>query len=335
MTAAEGARPDEEIGPEVGWELPSPEAAEPPAETIHWVEQQLGTSVAGVTALPGGISSAVCRLQLAAPVTEADGRDRVVLRRHTNTAWMAREPYIPHDEARILTALGSLDVGVTTPTLIAADPDGERCDVPTILMTEIDGRPIIEPADPVPWAEQLAERLAAIHQAPIPEGLPAFRRWDRTDTPVPTWIEDSQRWTAAKRHAAAPLPTGEPKFLHRDYHPNNIHWHHDRICGVVDWLSACIGPVEVDLSHCRWNLAILNGPDLAEHFTIHYNRSANRGPESGHDPTLLAYDLSTIMSAPVGPFPTHAWNALGRHDLTSGLVAGRIETWLARVLSNL
>ena len=50
-------------------------------------------------------------------------------------------------------------------------------------------------------------------------------------------------------------------FLHRDFHPGNLLWTDERITGVVDWVSACAGPPEEDIGHCRANLAIRHGQD--------------------------------------------------------------------------
>lgn len=310
-----------------GWELPTPDDGPPPPETMAWVTEQLGASVLSVEPLYGGLSSAIHRLTLET-VGDEPGR-RVVLRRHTNTPWMEREPYIPHHEARTLSLLRELDVGVAAPTLIAADPDGDRCDVPTIIMTEVPGRPDLNPADPGRYAEQLAACLADIHRVPIPANLEEYRRWDNPAAPVPVWVTDQDQWAAARRRVGHNLPVGTPTFLHRDFHPNNIHWADGEICAVVDWLSACIGPVEADLAHCRWNLAMLFGMETAEHFTDHYHDLVGRD----RDPAMLvAYDLSVVLSAPIDRFPTHPWNALGRPELTSDAVPPRIETWLAHVL---
>lgn len=310
-----------------GWELPSPDDAEPPAETIAWIEQQLDTPVLQIEPLYGGVSSAVHRLDL--------GTRRVVLRRHTNRSWMEREPYIPHHEARTLLLLDRLEIGVDVPALIAADPDGQHCDVPTIVMTEVAGRPELNPADPLRYAEQLAVCLIGIHRVPVPADLEPYRRWDNPDAPVPVWVEDHQLWQAARDRVAGDLPAGVPAFLHRDYHPNNIHWSDGEVCAIVDWLSACVGPVEADLAHCRWNLMMLFDVETAEHFTAHYRRNTNTNTGTGtaeHPDILRAYDLSVVLSAPIGRFPTHAWNALGRPDLTPEIVPPRIEAWLRYLL---
>ena len=42
--------------------------------------------------------------------------------------------------------------------------------------------------------------------------------------------------------------------------------------------------------------------------------------------------VSVALSGPVGPFPAHAWNALGRSDLTSESVAPKIDAWLTLIL---
>jgi len=221
--------------------------------------------------------------------------------------------------------LGRLDVGVSTPTLIAADPDASHCDVPAIVMTEVAGRPRIDPTDWHDFAERLAACLAGIHAVDPVDGLSEYRRWDTPDRPLPTWTKQPEVWNQAIANAGD-LPPHPHRFLHRDFHPNNIHWEGDEICAVVDWLSACNGPIAGDLSHCRWNLAILANPAIAEHFTEHYRQL------TGYSEDTSAFDLSTVLSGPVGSFPTFAWNDLGRTDLTSEIVAPLIDAWLAHLL---
>ena len=67
-------------------------------------------------------------------------------------------------------------------------------------------------------------------------------------------------------------------FLHRDFHPGNLLWTDERITGVVDWVSACAGPPEEDIGHCRANLAIRHGQDWADEFLAHL---AGRSPAPG------------------------------------------------------
>ena len=297
----------------VDWVLTTSPSSAPPPQTLAWVETQLGDEVVGFDELVGGLSSAIHRLRLAT-------QPNVVLRRFTLVEWMEREPQIPHDEARNLAMLGRIDLGVVTPILVAADADGDHCDVPAILMTEVPGCPVIDPDNPVAWAERLAECLARIHEQPPVEDLPRYRWWDKPDRPVPTWTSDADLWRRAINRAHRDLPAHPDAFLHRDFHPNNIHWLDGELCAVVDWLSACTGPIAGDLAHCRWNLAILQSAAIADHFTDHYRRL------TGYSEDVRPFDLCTVLSGPVGPFPTHAWNDLGRADLTSDVVAPRVDT---------
>jgi aminoglycoside phosphotransferase (APT) family kinase protein len=48
--------------------------------------------------------------------------------------------------------------------------------------------------------------------------------------------------------------------IHRDFHPGNILWSDGRLSGIVDWVSACVGPALFDDGHLRVNLAIMHGP---------------------------------------------------------------------------
>lgn len=307
----------------VDWEPSEPIVSDPPSITLDWVENELQGTVIEVLALPGGLSSAVHRLEL------LDGRV-VVLRRYVLADWLEREPDTPRNEARILGLLPRLGLGVATPELILADPDGVSCDVPAIVMSAVPGRPDLAPVRIQPWIEALARCLAGIHAVDVAEiqsELGPWRRWDEPERPIPSWTTNRRLWAEAKERRPEELPVGERRLLHRDYHPCNIHWSGDEIVGVVDWLGACIGDVAADLAHCRWNLAVLVGIDGAERFTACY-RSL-----TGHDGDTTPYDLSTVLSAPVGSFPTHAWNALGRRDLDTGIVADRIDTWLTHLLA--
>lgn len=307
----------------VDWVPTVDPATEPPANALAWVAGELGGEVVEVERLVGGLSSAVHRLTL------SDQR-RVVLRRHTQVEWLQREPHIPFAEARNLQAIATAELPFATPVLLASDLTGEHCDAPAIVMSEVAGRPDIDPSVPLPWVEKLAEAIAAINAVEPPADLRRYERWDHPDRPLPTWTKRPELWHEAIAQAAPELPQHPDAFLHRDFHPNNVHWQGDgraqQVCAVVDWLGACVGPIAGDLAHCRWNIAVLINAEAADHFLAHYRLV------TGYSEDPIAYDLSIVLEAPVGPFPTGAWNALGRADLTPESVAGRIDAWLAHLL---
>lgn len=323
--------PEEEQGPAgpsveppgwIDWEPSAPIESPPPSETLDWVESELGSVVIDVLPLPGGLSSAVHRLEL------LEGRS-VVLRRYVLADWLDREPDVPREEETILGLLPGLGLPVDTPTVVAADPLATRADVPAIVMTEVGGRPDLAPLEPEPWVDGLATCLAGIHAvdpAAVEAVLTPWRRWDEPERPIPTWTSDPDRWRRAKERRPDELPVDEVRLLHRDFHPNNVHWADGEVVAVVDWLGACTGDPAADLAHCRWNLAVVADIALAERFTDRYRELTGYGADT------LPYDLSTVLSAPVGPFPVFAWHALGRRDLSRQVVAGRIDAWLSHLL---
>jgi len=70
---------------------------------------------------------------------------RLVLRRWARPGWEADDPdYTVEREARVLELLHPAPV--PAPVVVAADPAGEHCDVPAILLTRLPGHPP-RPAD--------------------------------------------------------------------------------------------------------------------------------------------------------------------------------------------
>ena len=53
-------------------------------------------------------------------------------------------------------------------------------------------------------------------------------------------------------------------------------WQRGRLTGVVDWVAAFRGPADVDIGHCRLNLAVLYSAELADDFLAAYEAEAGR-----------------------------------------------------------
>ena len=157
---------------------------------------------------------------------------------------------------------------VATPEPVALDEAGGWFGTPALVMTALEGRPDLVPADPKQWARQLATALAAVHETPVPELLsprpePIWKRW------MP-WVEppDGQMKaiTGAVRRLREAAGAEPVVFSHGDYHPGNLLFHEGEVSGVVDWLSAHLQPRHYDVAYCRKDLAVHPGGDLAEQF---------------------------------------------------------------------
>ena len=73
-------------------------------------------------------------------------------------------------------------------------------------------------------------------------------------------------WTAAKDVVTAKAPRTEAVLLHGDYQHFNVLWSRGRLSALVDWSSSCIASPDLDVGHCRLNLAMLYSPEIAERF---------------------------------------------------------------------
>lgn len=228
-----------------------------PAAARRWVEDVTGTTLARTAPMPGATSSEVWAL------TFADDRE-LVLRLHTKAAWLAAEPDIALREAVVLQALAGSDV--VAPSLVAVDVDGGFCGQPAVLMSRLPGRADLSDGSPA-RLRALADAARGLHRLSPPAELPSYRPYVRADErAVPTWTTSPQAWLAAFEICDQPAPSGTTTLIHRDYHPGNVLVDHGVITGIVDWPNACAGPPEIDIAHCRVNLAITHGLAVAAGF---------------------------------------------------------------------
>lgn len=262
-----------------------------PAQTRDWVRRQVGKGARLVSehARSGGTASAVHA------VTVDDGagaRRHLILRRYVREDWLAREPDLAEHEARVLELLGPSRIAV--PELVAVDPDGSECDVPAVLMTHLPGRVRWAPRDVDGFLARMVDAMLAIHAVPVPSDIAVrpFRPYDRGRPLVPppgTTVPDA--WQRAIEVHAGPVRSGETVLVHRDFHPGNVLWSGADVSAVVDWSSASVGAPEVDVAHCRFNLAVALDVDAADRFLEIYLERTGRDE---YDPY---WDLQDIVGA--------------------------------------
>lgn len=86
----------------------------------------------------------------------------------------------------------------------------------------------------------------------------------------PRWSRKRRLWERAIDFALTTRPRIHEVFIHRDFHPTNVLWHRGAVSAVVDWVNACRGPAGVDVAHCRTNLALMYGAEVADRFLRAY-----------------------------------------------------------------
>jgi aminoglycoside phosphotransferase (APT) family kinase protein len=263
----------------------------PPERTLRWASESIGrgSRIASLRRLTEGGWHA----NHALTVIDHRGRaHRLVLRRWARPGWAADDPdFTAAREAAVLDLLA--DSPAPAPRLVAADPEGTVCDVPTLLLTRLPGRPPGLPGDMGAFLAQLAEALPAIHA--VDSGararIHAYRNYnDLRSAAPPRWSSQPQLWERALELARMDPPQGRQCFIHRDYHPDNTLWARGRLTGIVDWTSASWGAAAVDTGHMRWNLALSYGLDAADEFLRLHRSVAPDAPDDQH-----YWDMVTVL----------------------------------------
>ncbi|HTL37853.1 MAG TPA: phosphotransferase [Kofleriaceae bacterium] len=200
-------------------------------ETLAWVETVAG-AVVETKRLTGGLTSWVHRLTTA--------RGDIVLRQSSADA-VAKE-------AVILTALARADV--PAPRLIATSGDA-------LLMTLVPGEIRLVPTEA--WLRQMATMLARIHalDVDVPKRIVDWRSSEYKPPPDAT----SDVWKDVVAIVAQERTVTDARFSHGDYQHFNMLWSDEQLTGVIDWIEACLGPQDLDVGHCRLNLALLFSAD--------------------------------------------------------------------------
>ena len=289
---------------------------------MAWAERALGSNarVVGWRRMTGGIIAAVHRLTI-----ECTGhRCQLVLRQYEDAT--AENARLVEQEAAVLGAVGPADL--LAPELVAFSAAGIDTDGhPSLLMTRLPGHIYLSPTDPGAWLQQIARTAASVHEAGVP--APPFQRWaDAANRPIPVSATRPHVWHAMS--AVLRQQHGSPAscFLHRDFQHFNFLWRRGRLTGVVDWSMASTGPPEIDVGHCRLNLAVLFGVDWAERFRVAYEAETGRAVDPWWDLQAIAtYDDAWSRFIPV--------QVAGRVPVDSDGMTARVEDLMESSLRRL
>jgi aminoglycoside phosphotransferase len=322
---------------------PDPIRRFPTPVQLAWVERALGSGavVTGGRRMVGGITSSVHRLS----VRTSSGTTQVVLKRYCEPllsardlddtgaepgsailaeTWAAAEAIVINES----TALAAVEsTTVPAPHLLGVSVDGADSDgAPSLLMTRAPGRVELAPDDLNSWIRQLAALLPVLHagSADVWTG----ERRDPGAIVVPQSAKRPEVWIAARNLIAENPPSAELVFTHGDYQHFNVLWTRHRLSALVDWSSSRVGPADLDVGHCRLNLAVLYSAEVAEDFLMAYESESGRRVDPWWDVhQLLSYDDSWPRFIPV--------QVAGRVPVDVREMTGRVEELLTLALSRL
>ncbi|WP_405782666.1 phosphotransferase family protein [Streptomyces sp. NBC_00859] len=303
--------------------------------TLAWVSRYLepGERIAGAEALHGGITAEVRRLTIG---TRDGGTRDLVLRTFVDEEsaedWLNRE-------AGALTFLKG--TGVPAPELVAVDPAAAHCEYPSLLMTHLAGRTVLDDEGLESRVPLLARQLVSIHALRPPERPRRYVAWTTADTVVVPKDADAAVWEAAIDVIRRPAPPYEGRFLHRDFQPGNVLFDAPpssptgpRLTGVVDWAGASWGPADLDVAHCSTNLAVLHGPTWGLRFTGAYEEAGGVLAATAGERQYWQVRDGLALSEEVRQV-SQPWREAGRTELTTGAVEKRLEDYVSALLNAL
>ena len=269
----------------------------------------------------GGITSSVHRLSLR---LSGGTSTQVVLKRFTDPDWGDAQAIVQNEAAALVSVEAT---NVPAPRLLGASPDGADTEgAPSLLMTRAPGRVWFTPHDLDAWIHQLAAVQPSLHAGTADVWTHQPR--DPDAIIVPASARRPEVWTAAKSLIATERPPGDPVFVHGDYQHFNVLWSRGRLSALVDWSWSRIAPPDIDVGHCRLNLAVLYSAEVAERFRHAYESEAGRRVEPWWDVhQLLAYSDSWQDFIPV--------QVARRAPVDVRGMTGRVEKLLAVALARL
>ena len=292
-------------------------------EALDWlaISTKIPIDALQISQLRGANSSAVYAIEHA----DKPKSRQFVLRIFTDEQWLRREPDLPFREANAMKEAKHCDVIAPRFINVAAHKVGFGA--PVVLMSRLSGHVELRPDNLNDWCAQLAGTLAKIHAHPAKDFGWNMTSWvNEENLRVPAWAGNPNLWERAIEFWRAELPNEKPVFLHRDFHPCNVLWQNGKISGVVDWVNACRGPRGADVAHCRTNLAVLFGVEVADAFRDAYLEIAGGAHHS-------YWDVDSILgfSLPQPEF-YRPWSEFGVEGFDWREMARRNEIYLASVM---
>ena len=255
-------------------------------DLASWIRRELGASDAAVVGrLDGSSSATVYEVRIGFPTRAEQLAVAKVFNRDVVSTSDAMD-HVACEADRLGRATAA---ALPAPEPLMWDASGTSVGVPVIVMTRLPGKPLPRPTVPG-WIEGFASTLARIARAAVDlRNLPVATSWRDPDLARPDWFTDQSLWVDAMNRADAGLTGSTDGFIHRDFHTLNVLWAHGSISGIVDWLHACRGPIELDIAACRVNLALTSGVDTADEFT----RACQRAGLGRYD---IVHDLEKTLS---------------------------------------
>ena len=275
-----------------------------------------GSSIASVRRLDGGLGNGMHILEL---TNQASLSQRVVLRRYTGDGDSPSADALL--EWRVLKLLQEL--GIAAPIPLFLDADGSVVGTPSIVISFVDGKPVLCPSDVPDWAGQVAKSLWKLHSIDLSQVDVSFLGppMDIAETATARCADRArfrvhplgQRLREATLGEIADVSPVDTTIVHGDSWPGNILWREGALLAFVDWNEAVLSDPAIDVGYMWMDLMLIGEVEAAEEFTGRYE-DLNGGPV----PNLRLSKMQALGRAMPGPerwLP--GWTGLGLTSLTA------------------
>lgn len=303
--------------------------------TLAWVSRHLeaGERIVRTEALHGGITAEMRRLTIG---TRDGGTRDLVLRTFVNVKHA--EDWLNREAGALTLCTGT---GVPAPGLVAVDPTAAHCEYPSLLMTHLAGRTVLDDEGLETRVPLLARQLVAIHALRPAERPREYVALTTADTVVTPKGADAAAWAAAIDVIRKAAPPYEGRFLHRDFQPGNVLFDVPpprpagaRITGVVDWAATSWGPTDLDVAHCSTNLALLHGPAWGLRFAEAYEEAGGVLAAAASERLYWRVRSGLALSEEV-QLVAQPWREAGRTELTTRAVEERLDAYVTALMDAL
>nr|WP_307819048.1 phosphotransferase [Streptomyces sabulosicollis] len=297
---------------------------------------EVGERVVTTEALHGGITAEMRRLTIGT----RDGATRhLVLRSFVDPFYLGHAGDWLNRESGALSLLAG--TAVPAPGLVAVDPTATHCEYPSLLMTHLTGRTVLDDEGLETRVPLLARQLVAIHALRPAERPRAYVALTTADTVVTPRGADAAAWAAAIDVIRRPAPRYEGRFLHRDFQPGNVLFDVEpsrpagvRITGVVDWAATSWGPADLDVAHCSTNLALLHGPAWGLRFAEAYEEAGGVLAAAASE-RLYWWVRDGLACSEEVQQVAQSWREAGRTELTTRAVEERLDAYVTALMEAL
>ncbi len=227
---------------------------------------------------------------------------------------------------------------VSAPKPIYFDDSKQFSDEPLLIMDFVEGEINFTPKDPIAYATQFAEHLAAIHSVSVPDELNTqitqARNFLDEQLNRPTSLDEAFHVETIKSR----LGRWQPKvknslcLLHGDYWPGNTLWHNEKLVAVIDWEDSYVADPLQDLAKSRSELAWIFGEEVLNHFTQRYQALMPLDyAELPYWDLLAALRFVRLCDGDLDWFDQF-FREYGRYDLKPDVVAKRVNQFIQKAL---